>query len=138
MGMYTEILFRAEMVQNWSEDPKVKLAIDTLSKSYSPYIEDDQRHLLPSHPLFDCDRWQSLSRCGSYYFPLGNHNEWVPDFQGGYYWSFRANLKNYSGEIEHFFDWVDPYLRELTGGFIGYSLYEEGNSPTMYFKGGVK
>lgn len=138
MGMYTEILFRAEMVQDWAEDPKVKLAIETLSGSDYPYVEDGQRHLLPDHPFFDCPRWQSISRCESYYFPLGNHNGWVYDFQGGYYWSFRANLKNYDGEIAQFFDWIDPYLRGLKGEFIGYSLYEEGDSPTLYFKGGAK
>ena len=136
MGMYTEILFRAEMVQNWAEDPKVKMAIETLSVVESPYIEDGQRSLLPDHPFFDCHRWQLLSRCDSYYFPFGNHNNWVHDHQGGYYWSFRANLKNYDDEIAQFFDWIDPYLREPEGEFLGYSLYEEDNSPSLYFKGG--
>ena len=136
MGMYTEILFRAEMVPNWAEDPKVKFAIETLSSEHNPYLEDGHRNLLPDHELFDCDRWQSLSWGGSYYFPHGNHNEWVHDSQGGYYWSFRANLKNYSDEIDKFFDWIDPYVREAQGAFLGYSLYEEGDAPVLRFKKG--
>ena len=136
MGMYTEILFRAEMVPNWAEDPKVKLALRTLSLEDHVYLEDEHRNLLPDHELFDCDRWQSLSWCSSYYFPQGNHNEWVRDSQGGYYWSFRANLKNYSDEIDKFFDWIDPYIYETEGTFLGYSLYEQEEIPTPRFKKG--
>ncbi|MET4703074.1 hypothetical protein [Frigoribacterium sp. UYMn621] len=133
MGMYTEINFRAEMVPEWANDPKVGMAFTALREG-SGY--GTPREILPEHEFFDCDRWASVASCGSYYFPLGNHNEWVHDYQGGYYWSFRANLKNYDDEINKFFDWVDPYIREGEGTFLGYSLYEQGNQPIHFFKKG--
>ena len=135
MGMYTDILFRAEIKPDWADDPKVKLAFETLSLDMSPRVDDRDRHLLPGHEFFDCDRWQSLSWCSSYYFPASNHNVWEHEEPTGLTsWSFRANLKNYDDEIAKFFDWVDPYVNGADGDFLGYSLYEEGNTPTLYFK----
>ena len=136
MGMYTEILFRAEMVPNWDEDEKVRRAVSIMRNTYTE--EPPERELLPDHPLFDCPRWALLATCNSYYFPLANHEVWEDDYQGGKYWSFRANIKNYDGEIGKFFDWIDPYIRDSGGEFVGYELYEEDTTPTLHFKGGPR
>jgi quinol monooxygenase YgiN len=53
-----------------------------------------------------------------------------------YYVSFRANLKNYDDEIDKFFDWVAPHVRDSGAEktFLGYSQYEENDEPRLYYK----
>ena len=120
MGMYTEIFFRAEVDE---------YAFDVIEAGIngSPLPSDD-------HPFFSKPRAVLLFRGASAYFPGARHavTEHDPQY-GTFYVSFRADLKNYDGEIEAFFDWVTPHVSEHHRGFIGYSLYEEPETPALYY-----
>ena len=126
MGMYTEIFFRAEL----RTDVPTKV-IDLIRAWITNEVPDN----LPDHPLFKCDRWGTLLNGGSAYFPTmvspvfargGFSHEWEL--------SFNSSLKNYDGEIQQFFDWINPYLRAVPGEFIGYHLYEADEVPTLMLK----
>lgn len=134
MGMYTEVYFNAEVrkdVAEWVESLEWEgLGFD-------------------GHPFFSCDRWWSVFRGASAYF---NGPAWIrvvpceedeygkygPEAEKWAMLSLRASLKNYDNEVEYFFDWIRPFLREGTGGgsrgMIGYSLYEESDEPTIYYE----
>lgn len=119
MGMYTEVFFRAEV------DERAYRIIRDMA---------DGVEFTFDHPLFSKPRVQNLFRGWSAYFPGANHFEAEIETYGpsiARYISFRANLKNYDGEIEAFFDWVRPHV--MSEGFIGYSLYEEDRVPTLYY-----
>jgi len=128
MGMYTEVFFRAEVDEYaWGV--------------LSGLIED---HSLPEsdpHPFFKKPRALQVFSGGSYYFPGARHSIVSSDLLNPSdpmrFVSFRADLKNYDGEIDSFFDWVTPHVKS-GGGFpremIGYSLYEEDASPRIYYK----
>ena len=123
MGMYTEVFFRAEV----SEDAAAILEA----------MHQGEQFVVPDHEFFRTPRFDSLTNCGSYYFPGADH--FVAEkraFDKGWCVSFRSNLKNYNGEIGKFFDWVDPYVIAAPGEFIGYSLYEESETPTLFHKKG--
>lgn len=118
MGMYTEVFFRAGVDQ---------YAYNAMRYANRHGVVSDE----DAHPFFSKPRAASLfDASGSYYFPQANHFESNEDAYGDRSISFRANLKNYDGEIGSFFDWVAPHCEE---GFIGYSLYEESEVPTLYF-----
>ncbi|WP_050982773.1 hypothetical protein [Mycolicibacterium phlei] len=48
-----------------------------------------------------------------------------------------SSLKNYTGEIQRFIEWISPHLDMNDGDFLGYSLYEanvdERERPMLYF-----
>lgn len=46
----------------------------------------------------------------------------------------RCNLKNYTKEIERFVEWIDPYLDEESGSFLGFSRFETTQTPTLIYK----
>jgi hypothetical protein len=121
MGMYTEIFFRAEVDEE---------AAQIIKKLGREDVWD-----WPDHEFFRAPRFTMVTSCSSYYFPQANHFVVeYDDIAKAWSVSFRANLKNYDNEIEKFFDWVDPHVRMGDGEFIGYSLYEEDEAPTLRFK----
>ena len=123
MGMYTEVFFAAEVDEHAYQI--LREVIDTGSLSGD------------GHAFFDKPRAALVFRGSSAYFPGANHAiVEVDDWGSGpaaraCYVSFRANLKNYDGEIEAFFDWVKPHCVDTN--FIGYSMYEEAESPTLQY-----
>lgn len=128
MGMYTEIFMRAELKE---DVPEAVLNI----LRYLLNGDGESLGAIPSHPFFQCDRWLHIGTSDSAYFPFEpnsalRRSTWHPGFEI----SVHANLKNYDQEIDKFFDWIDPYVRAAEGEFLGYSLYEEGNEPILYFK----
>lgn len=124
MGTYTEIFFKGEI-------PDEQVNIIT-----SLYL--GQEFSRPDHPFFLTARASLLFSGGSAYFPGTNplHVEpiYVDSFTQAKHVSFRANLKNYNNEIEKFFDWIEPHLREP--GFYGYLQHEEALTPKLYIKEG--
>lgn len=135
MGMYTEISFRANLIE------KVPEQVTDVLKIIVYGGDDLPKEGLPGHELFRCERWKALGHHGSYYFPNAGRSEvYLPQYR----WetvtvALHGNLKNYDQEIEKFFDWIDPYVAEPEGTFLGYSLYEENQykgtaGPIFYFK----
>lgn len=89
---------------------------------------------IPTHPLFETERWQSLFRCDSYYFAAKTHSDVSFDpVTATWFVTVTSNLKNYDDEIGKFIDWIAPHLNSREGEFLGYSLYEEDEFPTLYF-----
>ena len=127
MGMYTEIFFRAELVRD--VPVQVVECLHAMTNFYHQAPEE-----LPDHPLFECSRWEILGCGGSAYFPVSQSSLQLDTYSGQWHVLFLSNLKNYSGEIGHFFDWIDPYVSGSEGEFLGYSLYEESNDPILFHK----
>lgn len=125
MGMYTEIFFRAEV------DAEAGAIIAMLGNGTEAIG-------WPDHEFFSAPRFTAIATCSSYYFPQANHFAVEYDeITRSWHASFRANLKDYDDEIAKFFDWVTPHVLMSDGAFIGYSLYEEDETPTLKFKQGA-
>lgn len=125
MGMYTELNLNVELKK---DTPKniiciLKYMLDT----------DLPQPILPNHELFSAERWDWMLRCDSYYFDADTHSTLRKDFQGGNYLNIQCNLKNYSSEIEHFINWITPYVD--TDGYWGHLRYEEAMLPTIIVNG---
>lgn len=130
MSMYTEIYVKAVLEENVDDNVinilKYMLGMDNIE------LED---LTLPSHRLFETERWHYMLRSGSYYripysVKLFEYNE----ISNNYYLVVRSDFKNYSGEIGKFFDWITPYIeKDGDKTFIGYSLYEEYYEPKLYY-----
>ena len=73
--------------------------------------------------------------CSFYHHPA-SVNSWVKanGREDDIHLFARNDLKNYDDEIEKFFDWLNTLNFGCEGDFIGYSLYEEENTPTIYNK----
>jgi hypothetical protein len=102
------------------------------------FRQGEEPESLPDHAFFKCPRWSLIGICSSFYHhPKAMSDYWTghgdDDDRGGYIFS-RSDLKNYDGEIDHFLDWVMPYIDETEGHCIGWEWYEEDESPTLLFK----
>ena len=128
MGMYTELVLKAQVKDHLPED--VEAVLQFLFNR-----EDIPEHL-PEHEFFQCPRWRFLGSSSSY-----NH---VPFTSGcyaeGYIFS-RSDLKNYNDEIGKFISWLLPYLDVTEGDCIGWTWYEEERQPTLitvpFYAGGL-
>lgn len=123
MGMYTELIFKA--------DVKKILPTDVEAVLQHLFNGDVLPSNLPEHPLFGLPRWTMIGRGCSYY-----HVPWVNSkYSEGYIFS-RSDLKNYDGEIEAFIDWIRPYLDEHPEKCVGWMWYEELDAPVLIYAGG--
>lgn len=126
MGMYTELVFATRLkrdIPNNVHDVLLYMVGD-----------DDACGEPPNHPLFDTTRWEFMLRCDSYYFDGDTHSEFNWDKIGEFYTlTVRCNLKNYSGEIGEFLDWLGPYVDSYPGEFHGTTRYEEDLHPTLIY-----
>lgn len=119
MGMYTEFYFRANIndgpVADWLERQIV--GEEWFEKGYV------------DHPFFTLPRWTSVFMGGGAVYQESRtaifrrkdrpncvfHNSLV----------LASSLKDYGGETEAFFEWIDPHLDMSDGDFLGYALYED-------------
>lgn len=123
MGMYTELVMATQI----KDVPEV---VEVL-KYMAGQIQE--KPTLPDHPLFKTDGWTALFRCSSHYFvPLSVVRFEFDDIAESWSLISCASLKNYGGEIEHFIDWIKPYVED-GDQMIGYSRYEETREPTIYY-----
>jgi len=136
MGMYTEIVVKIEINKvNVGEQ-----AFSILEAMFNPNSCIDLDELeLPNHSFFRCDRWQLIGNSSSFYHHPHVVGDWYyPRYETlsndtDIYIFSRSDLKNYNSEIEQFFDWLDCLmLNNSNGDFIGYSLYEEETTPTIF------
>jgi len=128
MGMYTELVFSAELEGNLSNQ-----IVDVIKYMCTG---DKKPEVLPDHELFSTDRWDVLFRMSSYYFvdavdPVFRYDEIGKDWR----LTTRSNLKNYGNEIEKFLDWIKPHITSGNGGRNYYAIvcYEESEEPTIYY-----
>lgn len=127
MGMYTELHYNARLKRD--VPPDVLLLLRSMCGEEGIALPS-----LPAHPLFTAERWKWMLCCDSAYFSAETHSEVHRDEIGKrYVLCVRCNLKNYSEEIEHFVDWIGPYIDERPGNFLGFERYEETEIPTLIY-----
>lgn len=124
MGMYTELNLGVCFIEKCPQN-----VIDILK-----YMLDNDlpAPMVPNHPLFKTSRWDFMLVCDSCYFDSHvDSSIQYKDYLDQYYLNVRCNLKNYDQEIEHFLNFIQPYLE--TEGFLGYMRYEEDDDPTLIY-----
>src|SRR5690606_1540219 len=81
------------------------------------------------HELFLTERWKwMLTSCSHYFVPESTSKLDINDYCSSKHLSVRCDLKNYSGEIEAFLDWLAPSVED---GFAGYKRYVEEEDTTL-------
>ena len=157
MGMYTEFIFGCELSKN---TPKV--CIDALDYSINgeekkPKYENpegweekrfNENYIERTTPVEEIEKFieeydfDRLFHCSSYYFGAANPMSkfYYDSISKSYKISTRADLKNYSGQIEKFIEYIKPYVEHGSGydnEIFAYVQYEEDPFPTMYGIDGV-
>ncbi len=128
MGMYTELVLSFELKKDTPDE-----IINTLIYM----IEDKYVGELDVYFLDKASRLKWMLRSYSYYF---NYSASLSDIDYDkitrtHSVSIRCSLKNYENEINLFLYWVAPYIYEYRHDFIGYTLYENANEPTLIYLG---
>jgi hypothetical protein len=130
MGMYTEILVKID----FNKVNINKNNLDILKYMFEEYSDIEKEELvLPNFDFFKCDRWGFIGRSSSFYHHPTPINSWYEDENWVYIFS-RSDFKNYDNEIDKFFDWLRSLNLVDKNTFIGYSLYEESNTPHLYYQ----
>lgn len=131
--MYTELIFGATLKEN--TPTYVTQALDSV-------INDKTNVDLPDEVKQFSDEY-SLSKliwCSSYYFGAHSNKPSCTFDKIANRWciSFRANCKNYQGEIERFIEFITPYVEYGSGPTNIFAIvqYEEDDYPTLYGTGG--
>ena len=126
MGMYTELIFGADLKKDTPEN-----VIEALK-----YMIGDIEEKPKNFPLPD-GRCEWLFRVSSYYFGVNSPvSKMCKDGIGGnWVLSTRSNIKNYEGEIEAFLEWIKPYIDSGSGYRDMYAIvtYEEAEAPNIYY-----
>jgi len=129
MGMYTEFHYNTELKKDIPEHILDILRFMTGDKEGDPTE-------LPDHPFFRTKRWRWLLTQDSYYFSADTHSTLRKDLIAcKYVLCIRCNVKNYDDEIEHFINWMYPYIDKYDGDFLGFFRYEENEVPVLIHKG---
>tara|TARA_R110001592_G_scaffold362439_1_gene676218 strand:- start:196 stop:588 length:393 start_codon:yes stop_codon:yes gene_type:complete len=126
MGMYTELIFGADLKKDTHEN-----VIEALK-----YMIGDTEEKPKDFPLPD-GRCEWLFRGSSCYFGVNSpvSKMWKDDIGENWVLSTRSNIKNYEGEIEAFLDWIKPYIDGGSGYRDMYAIvtYEEAEAPNIYY-----
>jgi hypothetical protein len=120
MGMYTEIYVNVDLKENTPEE-----VINTL-RAICEFDYDSE--YLVNKPT----RWSFLFGNGSYYTPCTSVCHLTFDAISNQ-WSLlgKGDIKNYEGEIEQFFEYIEPWVEDK---FMGYMRYEEHDEPKLMYK----
>ena len=123
MGMYTLLQFGADLKKDTPYEV-VNILWYMLGKL-------EPTPPLPDHPLFQTDRWDYILCIGdSGYFDEETKHSFNAKVDGGMHLSVTSNLKNYNQEIQHFIDWIMPYVDAEEGQLLGSYRYEESRQAT--------
>lgn len=118
MSMYTELHFNSTLKRDTPQS-----IVDTLRFM----LGDSEAGLpLPTHELFQCPWFEYMLRGAFSRLQFSN-------ITNRYYLCIQSCFVNYEGELEKFLDWIMPYLAKQPGDFLGYSLYEGTQQPTLLF-----
>ena len=126
MGMYTELIFGAELKKETPEQ-----VINALK-----YIVGELEDKPDDFPL-PRGRCEYVLRSSSYYFGVNKpaYKLWFDEISKSWRISSRSNIKNYENEIEMFLEWIRPYIESGSGAKNMYAItiYEEDFEPTIYY-----
>lgn len=127
MGMYTKLSVNLSFKDNLPKEVVTALKVMVGYEGTKEICRSD----LPEHELFNTPRWDFMLRCSSYsHTPFSLAKFHYDDVAERYYLTSSSDFKHYDEEIDLFFDFVKDYVEE---GFLGYSLYEEDQTPILYF-----
>jgi len=125
MGMYTELIFGAELKKETPNE-----VIEALK-----YMLGEVKEKPNNFPLPD-GRCEWLFQGGSYYFAINEsvNKMWLDEIDNCWHISTRSNIKNYEDEIETFLEWIKPHIDSGSGDRDMYAItiYESGE-PVLYF-----
>ena len=125
MGMYTELIFGAELKKETPNE-----VIGALK-----YMLGEVKEKPNNFPLPD-GRCEWLFQGGSYYFAINEsvNKMWLDEIDNCWHISTRSNIKNYEDEIETFLEWIKPHIDSGSGDRDMYAItiYESGE-PVLYF-----
>jgi len=126
MGMYTELIFGAELKK---ETPKQ--VINALK-----YIIGELENKPNDFPL-PKGRCEYVLKGCSYYFAVSESLSkiWFDEISKSWKISSRSNIKNYENEIEKFLEWIKPHIERGSGAKDMYAMtiYEEDFEPIIYY-----
>lgn len=157
MGMYTEFILGCSLSKNTpkvcidaldysingkEKKPKYDNPKDWIEKDYNDnYIErtTPENEIISFINEYDFNR---LFHCSSYYFGAANPTcKFIYDkCSESYMISTRADLKNYSDQIEKFLEYLKPYVESGSGyphEIYAYVQYEEDPFPVIYAMDGI-
>lgn len=119
MGMYTEIFVNVDLKENTPKE-----VIEVLKAMC------DKDHESP-HLLGRPQRWAFLFNDSSFYLPCTECGVLTyNNIRKAYSLIAKGDIKNSSGEIEEFFEFIKPWCEDE---FIGYTRYEEDREPTLIY-----
>lgn len=128
MGDYVQFVFNAELrLEKMAEDgalAALKWLLDPQAKNLPA--------ALPNHPLFTGQNGQGFPGVlwtNSSYHPVVPHSVLAEDVL-----SVRSQPK-YGRGIDEFLDWISPYVYAWPGDFLGFTLSEYLNVPTLIYAG---
>ncbi|CAB4135701.1 hypothetical protein UFOVP286_13 [uncultured Caudovirales phage] len=126
MGMYTELIFGAELKKETPEQ-----VINALK-----YIIGELEDKPDDFPLPE-GRCENVLRSSSYYFGISKSLSkiWFDKISKSWKISSRSNIKNYENEIEMFLEWIKSHIERGSGAKDMYAItiYEEDFEPTIYY-----
>ena len=129
MGMYTDFCFDVNIKKDVPDDV---VAMLNQMRDFDHIDLFDK--VVPDHQYFKCDRWVQIGHCSSAYFPAEPRFIFEKkSYSDDYVLNLRCNLKNYDEEIEHFINWIKPYVDAYPGEFLGFYRYEEAECPTLVY-----
>jgi len=138
MGYYTKLKFKAKLKQDTPKDVIniLKRVIVEQDLGHKKILFNNKDVFKPdlNHPFFKCERW----------YMLFLSTNWDNEMQGGKFYEkngrwvldLHTEFKNYDSEIDHFFDWIKPFIvgrkkKQYVGYYRGenkdrqYNLYVE-------------
>lgn len=117
MGMYTGLEFKAKL----NIEKLTMQELKHLVLMVCPFLDHhDIKFDLIHHPFFKTDRWGWMFQGGSSYLDDEFYPESYFCLEKDELYA-RFNIKNYTGEIEKFLEWISPFVLEFNGKY----KYEE-------------
>ena len=125
MGMYTELILGCELKE---ETPKEIIeAIKDLLGNDQGKVEKAKNQIgLTRNPIVGASYYFGVSSSQSYFK--------VEPYANAYVLSTRSNIKNYSGDIETFLEWLEPHIESGSGFREIYAIVicEKSSEPVLY------
>ncbi len=126
MGMYTELIFGAELKKDTPTE-----VIKALK-----YMIGDTEEKPNNFPLpYGISEW--LFKGSSYYFGVSMpiSKMWFDNIGENWVINTRSSIKNYKGDIQAFLEWIKPYIASGSGYRNMYAVvtYEEAETPDIYY-----
>lgn len=127
MGMYTELIFGAELKKDTPKN-----VIEALNYMTSNNNKEYSNRLILNNCISEY-LFKSSSSC--FGVDRSMSKMWFNDISGKWVLSTRSNIKNYHGEIEAFLKWIKPYIESGSGCSDMYAIvtHEYSKTPEIYY-----